>query len=394
MQVHVDDPGIYNNDSGPDFLDASFTLDGMQWIGLVEIHIKSSDWFKHRHQNDPNYDLVLLHVVYENDRPVFRSDKTPIPTIELKGRISYSTEIRFNGFDPFADIVCQFHIHSIEPITLKKSIEENARQRLKKRVDSLHQELKSLEGDWEELVFRRIVRAFGFKLNEKGFKHIAHSISVRDLRKVAQSKFQIEALLLGIAGFLESSRKDSSLNTLSTEFAFMKQKLGRELNIAHPVIWNLKRSRPTSSPIVRIAQLSSLLAERKSLFAGVRNIRSIKEANHFLSSSNSENGCTCNSSKVGSDQSLGKESIRHLIINVVVPVQAGWKAYIGSNGMEPIELLEGLSPESNRIVSRWKACHIVPSNAMESQGLIELYNQLCCHKACLSCRIGHEVFNR
>ena len=59
--------GKRNNDSGPDFFNAKIKIGETTWAGNVEIHVNSSDWYKHNHQNDPVYDNIILHVVFNND---------------------------------------------------------------------------------------------------------------------------------------------------------------------------------------------------------------------------------------------------------------------------------------------------------------------------------------
>lgn len=56
--------GKPNHDAGPDFLNARVNIDGLDWHGDVEIHVNSSDWSKHKHQNDKRYNSVILHVVW------------------------------------------------------------------------------------------------------------------------------------------------------------------------------------------------------------------------------------------------------------------------------------------------------------------------------------------
>ena len=85
--VEIHQVGEYNRDAGPDFFNARISLEDTLWAGNIEIHIRSSEWLKHGHQHDPAYDNVVLHVVYEEDAPVFRSNGTRIPCLELKGRV-------------------------------------------------------------------------------------------------------------------------------------------------------------------------------------------------------------------------------------------------------------------------------------------------------------------
>ena len=80
--------GFPHQDAGPDFANAKLIIGDATWAGNVEIHLKSSDWLLHKHQNDESYDNVILHVVYEDDSPIRRHDGSLLPTLVLKGRIT------------------------------------------------------------------------------------------------------------------------------------------------------------------------------------------------------------------------------------------------------------------------------------------------------------------
>ena len=85
--------GNRNFDSGADYINARIKIGGTFWAGQVEIHVRSSDWFKHNHHNDENYNNVILHVVYEND-----TDKLNIPTLVIKNRFNVSLFHNYNRF--------------------------------------------------------------------------------------------------------------------------------------------------------------------------------------------------------------------------------------------------------------------------------------------------------
>ena len=80
--------GQYLQNAGPDIFNAQISINQQKWAGNIEIHIKSSDWYVHNHEKDANYDNVILHVVWENDAPIFRKDNSEIPTLELKKYVS------------------------------------------------------------------------------------------------------------------------------------------------------------------------------------------------------------------------------------------------------------------------------------------------------------------
>lgn len=69
-RLQVMSPGNLNVFGGPDFNDSAILLDGLVIVGDIEVHWKSSDWIKHNHATDSNYDRVILHVVIDNDRKI------------------------------------------------------------------------------------------------------------------------------------------------------------------------------------------------------------------------------------------------------------------------------------------------------------------------------------
>jgi hypothetical protein len=66
-RVRFLDVGSWNLYAGPDFKRVRYTLDDIEFLGDVEIHLKSSDWFKHHHHKDTAYGAVHIHFVAHCD---------------------------------------------------------------------------------------------------------------------------------------------------------------------------------------------------------------------------------------------------------------------------------------------------------------------------------------
>ena len=126
--------GDYNQNQGPDFINGHIKIDGQSWIGNVELHIKTSDWRKHKHDDDPNYKNVILHVVWEDD-----GGHANIPVLELKGKVStlmlhrYQELLHSNAFIP-----CQNSLQSIDNLVWTSWKDRLVAERLIRRSTSIY----------------------------------------------------------------------------------------------------------------------------------------------------------------------------------------------------------------------------------------------------------------
>lgn len=65
--IEISDPGRWNRQAGPDFADARLIIEGAVVCGDVELHLRASDWERHRHGRDFEYNNVVLHAFLDND---------------------------------------------------------------------------------------------------------------------------------------------------------------------------------------------------------------------------------------------------------------------------------------------------------------------------------------
>jgi hypothetical protein len=161
--------GFYNrNGEGPDFSAAIVRIDDVEYFGPIELHIKSSDWYLHKHQNDPNYLPVILHVVLEHDREVIINGKY-IPTLELQSQVD-ALHLAFykKGFFDGPTIFCANSI-----LTTNTELDEMKEIAIQKRLAvqrSLYVQNKS-----NPMVL--VVKAFGFHINSDVMKQLWFQIS-------------------------------------------------------------------------------------------------------------------------------------------------------------------------------------------------------------------------
>ena len=235
--VIVEHPGYQNHDSGPDFFNARVRIGDTRWAGNVEIHIRSSDWYKHHHQYDRAYDNIILHVVHDSDATIRRPDGQVIPVIELKNVLESSKWLDYQklanspGFVP-----CSKQIKSIDDFTIQHWLDRVLVSRLEKKSQFINDLLIEFKGNWSQCFFILLARNFGFKVNAIPFELLARTIPVKVLSRHKENLFQLEALLLGQAGFLSEKFNDEYPRRLKKEYEYLRNKLGLQAMEKHFVL--------------------------------------------------------------------------------------------------------------------------------------------------------------
>jgi hypothetical protein len=160
--------------------------------------------------------------------------------------------------------------------------------------------------------------------------------------------------------------------------------------------WHFAGARPQNFPTIRIAQLSALLHQKPRMFSNMVSANSLDDIRILFSLEVSDywkNHFTFNKKSKPSSKKLSTTFIDKLIINLVVPTLFFYGKYLGEEVYteKAISFLEQTKPEKNRIIKGFAKLSVPCSNAFDSQALIELKNEHCDHKMCLSCRIGFAL---
>ena len=199
--------GKHNTEaSGPDFFNAQIELGNEKWAGNVEMHLKSSDWYVHKHEQDPAYDNVILHVVWEYDVDVFRKDGSTIPTLEIA---DYTDKDQLNKYQslihkqPQDWIYCESNFSEFDDFLLESWLEPVYIERLEEKSKLIYQLLEKSTNNWDEVLFKLLAKNFGLNVNGNIFLEMADSIPFSVIRKTAENQTQLEALFFGQLNLLK-----------------------------------------------------------------------------------------------------------------------------------------------------------------------------------------------
>lgn len=396
QQVEVIDTGLANTDAGPDFFNAKLKLDGVLWIGNIEIHERSSDWFKHGHHADAGYNSVILHIASEIDTEISRSNGERIPQIQLicpeAVRTNYKELLETDSYPP-----CYRIIPSLPPFTAHSWMTDLQMERFEQKATLLNERLKRCQGNWEDAFFITLARNFGFGLNGDAFETWAHRLPFRAVDKHRNDLFQIEAIFFGQAGILEDSDGDGYYLRLKKEYTYLQHKFG--LIPMDASLWRFLRLRPANFPHIRIAQLACLYHRAYGLLSRIMETETLQGVRDILKGGTSEywlTHYTFGGSSPSRPKTLSNTSLDLLIINTVVTFLYAYGLHKGNRVLcaRAGSFLEELKAENNYITRMWEQCGMKASNAADSQALIQLKKEYCDKKKCLYCRIGYEYLKR
>lgn len=395
-EIEVVCPGIHNNDAGPDFSAARIRVDGQEWCGNVEIHVRASDWIRHGHDRDAAYDSVILHVVGINDSVITDKNGKRIPQVIATFPESF-VQLYARLSENINDSACEALLSALPSLLVTDWLDSLAVERMQTKSRRILDALDYLDGDWERVCFVALARALGFGLNSDPFEMLARSVPLRVMARHSDDIMQLEAVLFGQAGMLDTSIHifDEYYQRLCREYFFLARKYG--LRPLKRDIWKFARTRPQNFPTRRIALLARALKGGFSLLSRVidRNCR-IEEMrkcfdwtldgywlDHF------DFDVPGNHLPAG----LSENNVDLLLINFAAPLIYAYGAYQGDadTAGRGLDIWSGLEAENNSVIRRWQKAGIGCSCATDSQALLQLRREYCDRHRCLECRFGHAL---
>jgi hypothetical protein len=216
-RVTVLDPGRWNREAGPDFRGARLVIGDEPCHGDVEIHVRASDWDRHRHARDFEYNAVVLHAfldadddashdVLHNGRAIERLHLAPalLADLESLGRSLSADDL---GWDPAPHTgACQSTLARLDVGFVRRFFDSAARQRMEHKIARVVE--WSAHDSLDQVLYQMILTALGQKSGRVLYYLLARRVPIEELKDIlltvrpANVVAATESVLLHVAGLV------------------------------------------------------------------------------------------------------------------------------------------------------------------------------------------------
>ena len=417
--VKVVDPGRWNNEAGPDFLDAVLVLgpDRRQICGDVEIHIHPSDWNSHKHAGDRRYNKIIAHVTYTPPQKPITTLPPGTVEISLKKELDATPSFSFEAIDtiayPYSPLPntphpCYMALQGYSPRQITGLLEAAGAHRMQTKAQRIRQALK--EEPSTQVIYREIMGALGYKHNSAAFRELAETIPYNVLEEL--SPLAGYALMLGVSGLIPTKPSprwdDDTKKFIRNVWNMWWQMQERwKSNIMPKQSWRLASLRPQNHPLRRMAAAASLFCSQNPPIRKLQTVIDNCSAKDFVSEvaklfvAPAPIDYWHHHISLASPQRekpiaiIGERRVSAICINTLLP-------YLAASGTDVTPIADKLPPEqTNTIIRRTAYALLGPDhnpaiyskNCLRQQGLIQIFHDFCINdrSACQDCQFAAAI---
>ena len=398
--------GKWNTEAGPDFVNSIILLDGKKLQGNVEIHRHEYDWKAHNHYEDPNYNSVILHVVFSHDKDTkftISENGSKIPILVLQDNLDQQIEKLWKryGQKPFdtsqqQTIECLLATHVRDSNNMTSILMSLGKDRFLKKCKRFSAELYN--SDFNQILYEGIMEALGYGKNKMPFLKLAKLLTYQKLKtflKDCTDYRDIFCILLIQSGLDPQSYHFSFLDDdlhqlyrkIQSRSAFQSQQ-----NLEKDD-WNFFRCRPKNHPIHRFWQIAPFL------FFTLQQGNMINSIIALFSYGTAQSIDAQRIQKDFSDlisknkqYSIGSSRSNDIFSNVILPVCYVYAQTLQYNTLQEVifRVYGNLPKLSENYITKYMHTllkgSIQPRITLQmQQGMIQLYYQFCAQHECENC---------
>lgn len=400
--------GLWNRGPGPDFSQVALEIDGEVRIGDAEIHLRAADWDAHGHQNDPAYNRVIAHLVWESG-PRRNTVKTQaggeLPEIEISSQLSAPLSALNSLFTTTAQEqqvgarvgACRKALDRMDAATRLDFLLEAGRFRFSRRVQlwaaRMHQ------SGYDQSLWQGLADALGYSRNRAPLRCLAQRLPLQRLQ-ARREHLDREALLYGNAGFLpRTALPVGEAGDWAGQLWKRWWKWQNEESLPPVTGWELRGLRPANRPERRLAVLSLLSGKKLwrqfSRLAEQGDPAPLQEFLSQLSHAYWDRHATLGGMRTAKPMALmGKSRTESFLFNVV------WPLGVARGNEKILKWVESERTGESMLPARIAAVRLLgetmPTEArrvLVQEGLIQIYQDFCLQEfdACRQCEFPELV---
>jgi len=264
-RVKILHPGFWNSGPGPDFQKAVLQIGNLPpETGDVELDLDVKGWNQHGHAQNPSFNQVKLHVVWE---PPART-VSAIPVLCLQGCLDSPVPqlVEWFSWENLKTLpeclkgTCSAPLKLLSTDQVRELLEQASLVRLRQKaalMEARARQVGTVQTFWEFLF-----RALGYKQNVWPMQKLGENLPL--MFAAGDTPLQVQARLLGVAGFLPSQltwsgRVNENLRSLWD--VWWRERDALESILFPASIWNFNSLRPVNHPMRRLAIAAHWIAD-------------------------------------------------------------------------------------------------------------------------------------
>jgi hypothetical protein len=324
-EIEIVQFGIWNREAGPDFQEAAVCLDGGEVIrGAIEFDLTDRSWEAHGHATSAAFEETILHVfVHAGPHTFFTRTRSHRNVLQVRVDLAALPESFASNVPLARPGRCHAPLRDLPPERVRSVIDAAARFRLQRKATRLRSMIEAHGTD--EALFQEIAAALGYKQNKLPFTLLAQRLPLAQLRRQSEDA---EALLFGLAGFLESPdlsiyEADTRSYVRSLWDRWWPQRDNLQRLVLPGALWRLSGARPMNHPQRRLGALAAIASVWPRFIHSLANEDPVAGARKFLLGLTNPywtHHYTLTSAPSAAEMALiGESRVAEILANVIFP---------------------------------------------------------------------------
>jgi hypothetical protein len=388
-------------------VDTAIRIDGHLFKGAIELDPHARDWEHHGHAVNPDYEQVRLHVFFDPG-----PDRFYTRTLNHREVAQLHLDLtEYPDLDPIPQRPAEAHLgrcsyvfKEVSETVVDEILRAAARFRLERKARRLRR-TQEIHGP-DQALFEGMAEALGYRRNAFPLRVVSQRAPLSELRRLG-SQEEIDAVLFGVAGFLEGDHHVESPHPDTTDYQrqlwshWWRRREGFRPTDRNALPWRTTGTRPQNHPQRRLGALGRLVAAWESFSQHALKMPLDRAAIDTLLTGLShpywEHHYTLRAPSRRRLALIGTSRAHDALINQILPLrfneetEATWSHY---RSLPALQTNEKLKRAVLRLFGDHPRKHAFQKKAYQQQALLQIYDDFCLADAsdCEACPFPEQLW--